>query len=120
MRSACYRELLAKEPKRVDLLLRLVDVLAAQDKRVPAAATLAQAADLRPDDGDLQLQASQAFGAADRPADALRYTDRALAIRPADEALQRRRAQLATWAGNYAEAEKSLRSLIGANRPISR
>jgi len=75
---------------------------------------------LRPDDGDLQLQASQAFGAADRPADALRYTDRALAIRPADEALQRRRAQLATWAGNYAEAEKSLRSLIGANPTISR
>ena len=110
-----YRELLAKEPKRVDLMLRLVDVLAVQDKRVEAAETLAKAADLRPDDGDLQLHASQAFGAADRPADALRYTDRVLAIRPAEEALQRRRAQLATWAGNYAEAEKSLRSLIDAN-----
>ena len=110
-----YRELLAKEPDRVDLLLRLVDVLAIQKKRVEAAETLARAADLRPGDGDLQLHASEAFGAADRPADAMRYVERALAIRPTDQALQRRRAELATWSGNYAEVEKSLRALIEAN-----
>ena len=56
-----YRELLARDPARVELLLRLVDVLAVQDKRVEAAETLARAADLRPDDGDLQLRASEAF-----------------------------------------------------------
>src|SRR6266571_2818808 len=42
-----YRDLLAKEPKRVDLLLRLVDVLAVQNKRVEAAQALAKAADLQ-------------------------------------------------------------------------
>src|SRR5206468_3439953 len=63
-----YRDLLAKEPGRVDLLLRLVDTLAAQDKRPEAAEALAKAADLRRDDAELQLRASEAFGAADRPA----------------------------------------------------
>ena len=110
-----YRDLLAKEPDRTDLLLRLVDVLAVQNKRVEAAQTMARAADLLPKDGDLQLHASQAFGAADQPADALRYNDRALAIRPTDQALQRRRAQLATWAGDNAQAVESLRILIDAN-----
>ena len=86
-----YRDLLAKAPKRVDLLLRLVDVLAVQNKRVEAAETLAQAADLKPQDADLQLHASEALGAADRPTDALRYTVHALAMRPTDQALHRRR-----------------------------
>lgn len=110
-----YRDLLAKQPNRVDLMLRLADVLAAEKKPAAAAQTLAQAADLKPDDGDLQLHASQAFAAANQPADALRYIDRALAIRPNDQALLRQQVQLATWAGNYAEAEKSLRILLDAD-----
>src|SRR5207237_6198859 len=79
-----YRELLVKEAGRVDLLLRLNDVLAVQGKRVEAAETMARAADLRPNDANLQTNTSAAFAAADRPADALRYVDRALAIRPDD------------------------------------
>jgi len=110
-----YRGVLADQPNRVDLLLRLVDVLAVQEKRAEAAQILSQVADLRPDDGDLQLHASQAFGAADRPADALRYVNRALAVRPANQALHRRRAQLATWAGDNAQASESLRILIDAD-----
>jgi predicted Zn-dependent protease len=110
-----YRELLAKDPGRVDLSLRLVDILAAEGKKLEAAQTLAQVADRRSEDADLQLRASQAFGAADRPADALRYVDRALAVRPTDQALQRQRAQVATWAGDYAQAVESLRALVAAD-----
>src|SRR5207244_4374042 len=77
-----YREALAKEPNRVDLLLHLSDVLAVQNKRVEAAQAIARAADFRPDDAELQLRTSEAFGAADRPVDAARYNDRALALRP--------------------------------------
>src|SRR5712691_11695304 len=40
-----YREAIAKEPNRVDLLLRLVDVLAVQGKKLEAAQTLGRAAD---------------------------------------------------------------------------
>ena len=43
------------------------------------------------------------------------YIDRAIALRPTDLALQQRRAQLATWAGKYPEAEKSLKMLVEAN-----
>jgi predicted Zn-dependent protease len=110
-----YREALAKEPNRADLLLRLTDVLAVQGKRLDAAQALQQAADLRPEDGDLQLRASEALAVADRPADALRYVDRALSVRPGDLGLHRRRAQLGTWAGQYPQAEESLRILMKAN-----
>ncbi len=110
-----YRELLAKEPGRIDILQRLDDVLAAQGKKLEAAQILAQVADQRADDANLQLRASQAFGAADRPADALRYVDRALALRPNDQSLHRQRAQVATWAGDYAQAVESLRILVEAN-----
>lgn len=110
-----YREALAKEPDRVDLLLRLADVLAVQGKRLDLARALGQAADLRSEDGDLQLRASEAFAVADRPADALRYVDRTLAVRPGDLDLHRRRAQLGPWAGQYPQAEESLRILLKAN-----
>src|SRR5258708_34425427 len=84
-----YRESLAKEPNRVDLLLRLADILGIQNKPVEAAQTLARAADLRSDGAALQLRASEAFGAADRPADAPRYNDVALAVRPGGQTLLR-------------------------------
>jgi predicted Zn-dependent protease len=109
-----YRELLAKEPNRTDLLQRLADVLATQNKKLEAAQTLAKIADLQPGDADVQLRASQAFGAADRRVEAMRYNERALALRPGDRALQRRRAELAIWNGKYGDAEKTLRQLIEA------
>lgn len=95
-----YRAELAKEPNRVDLLLRLVDVLAAAGKKLEAAQTLARAADLRRSDFELQLHASEGFAAVERPADALRYVDRALALRPDDLDVHRRRARLSAWAGD--------------------
>jgi predicted Zn-dependent protease len=110
-----YREALAKEPDRIDLLLHLVDVLAVQGKRLESAQTLARAADLRPDDSELQLHASEAFGAADRPADAARYNDRALALRPDEQNLLRRRVDLAIWLGDNARAAETLKRLSAAN-----
>ena len=108
------RNQLAREPGRVDLWLRLVDNLVVQNKRLEAAEAMARAADLEPQNADLQVRASQAYGAADRPPDALRYVNRALALRPNDLEYHRRRAEVATWAGENAEAEQSLRILIAA------
>src|SRR5262249_30700210 len=82
-----YREMLAKEPNRVDLIERLADVLAVQNKRLDAAQVLAKAADLSRDDADLQLRTSQSFGVAGRMIEAGRYNDRALALRPGDRQL---------------------------------
>lgn len=109
------RGLLAAAPQRVDLWIRLSQVLAAEKKTRESAAALAKAADLQPDNIDLQLQAASGFGSVDRPADALRYVDRALAARPNDLALHKRRVLTANWAGKYAEAEESQRVLIAAN-----
>ena len=109
-----YREAIAKEPTRLDLLQHLKDVLAAEGKRAEAAEALGKAADLRHDDADMQVEASAAFAFAERPVDALRYVDRALALRPGDIDLHERRARLATWAGKYDEAAESLRLLIAA------
>lgn len=110
-----YREALAKEPERIDLLLHLVDVLVVQGKRLEAAQTLAKAADLRADDAELQLRASEAFGAADRPADAARYNDRAVTLRPDEQGLLRRRADLAIWLGDNARAAEALKRLSETN-----
>jgi predicted Zn-dependent protease len=110
-----YREILSRQPDRADVLQRLVDLLATEGKRLEAAQAMATLANLKRDDGDLQLRASEAFGAAGRLADAVRYADRALALRPADPGLRRRRAALDVWAGKYAAAEKILRSLIASD-----
>ena len=110
-----YREMLALQPDRTDVLPRLADVLATEGKRLEAAETMAKAADLKPNDADLQLRASEAFGAAGRLDGATRYAERAMALRPADPGLQRRRAELYIWAGKYADAEKILRALIAAD-----
>jgi len=101
-----YRELLAKDPKRVDLMLRLVDVLSAQDKRRrqpkpwrrrPICGRTTAICSCRP-----RRRSEPPTG---RPTQC-DTPIRALAIRPADEALQRRRAQLATWAGNLCRGGK--------------
>src|SRR5260370_117066 len=110
-----YKELLAKDPGRADLWLRLSDVLAVEGRRDEAAQALARAADLRPGDADVQFRASQAFGVIDSLADATRYNDRALALRPTDQALLRQRVQLATWANDFRLAIKTLKGLIDAN-----
>lgn len=110
-----YRDILSQQPDRVDLQLRLVDVLAAAGKKQEAAQALARAADLRPDDADLQLHASEAFAAVEKPADALRYVDRALRLRPNDLDVHQRRAQLSVWAGDYTQAVESLKVLGQAN-----
>src|SRR5262249_27768669 len=110
-----YREMLAGEPNRVDLLRRLADVLAAEGKTKQAAEILARAADRESEDGELQLRASEAFATANLPAVALKYVNRALARSPGDLELHQRRAKLATWAGDYKQAEASLRVLIAAN-----
>ena len=110
-----YLDVIARQPDRFDLRLRLVDVLAAQGKRVDAAKALAHAADMRPQDADLQVRTSEAFAVANLPADALRYVDRALALRPTDLDIHRRRAELATWAGDNEQAEESLRILLAAD-----
>src|SRR4029077_875963 len=47
--------------------------------------------------------------------DALRYVNRALALHPTDQTLHRRRTQLATWAGDNAQAAESLRILLDAD-----
>ena len=110
-----YEELLAKAPDRVDLLLRLADVYAADKKPLDAAQADSRAADQRRTDVRLQIRTSEAFAAANRPNEALEYTDRALAIQPDNLGLHERRARLATWAGAYGEAEESLRILLAAH-----
>src|SRR5215471_9687413 len=65
-----YRELLAAHSDRLDLWLRLADVLAAAGQPLAAAQSLAQAADLGPTDAELQLRTSAALAVAEQPAEA--------------------------------------------------
>lgn len=105
--AAAYRTLLAEEPQRVDLWIRLSDVEAARGDRVAAAEALTRATELRPEDAALHAALSAARANANQPRAAFEAIERAIELEEDSADHWLARAQLANWLGDYDEALRS-------------
>ena len=95
-----YRDVLAKDPKRQDLWIRVSDIEARLGRKVPAAEALRAAAEAKGTDAKLWRDASAAFSEANRPRDALAAHERAAKLETGRIEDVLLRAQLATWIGD--------------------
>jgi tetratricopeptide (TPR) repeat protein len=96
-----HHEVLAGDPGRADLWVRVSDIEARLGRTDEAVAALQAAAAAEPADAALQARLSQALAAGDDAAGALRAIERAIALRPDDAAHLRAGGQLASWTGDY-------------------
>jgi len=106
-----YRNVLDREPQRVDLWLRVADIEAAQGQLSAAVAAAERAAQAQPGDAVVYRRLSQAYALSQQPDAALRAIEAALAIEPDNPDDLRARAVLATWCGDYRRAQRSYRRL---------
>ncbi|HEY7608025.1 MAG TPA: hypothetical protein VIF14_02255 [Alphaproteobacteria bacterium] len=104
---AIYRAVLAREPQRHDLWLRVSDIEAHLGRKLAAAEALRSAAEAKRIDAALWRRTANAFSAADRPRDALAALDRARSLEPGRIGDVLMRAQLATWLGDYQAAAEA-------------
>jgi tetratricopeptide (TPR) repeat protein len=107
-----YRAVLAEDPGRVDLWLRIADIEAAVGRPERAAEALEAAARGAPGDAAIHARLSQAQAALDRPGPALVAISRAVALDPGNAEYLRARALIANWTGDYGAAEDSYRRLL--------
>lgn len=114
---AVYEPLLAAEPDRGDLWIRVADIEAAAGRPADAALALGKAAELSPGDADLRFRQSQALAAADQPREALAAISQALALDPGNLDYLRSRAQLASWNGDTRLARDSYEAILAAVGP---
>ncbi|HXW08889.1 MAG TPA: tetratricopeptide repeat protein [Vicinamibacterales bacterium] len=105
-----YRAELARDPASAGLWLRVADIEARLGRPGHAIAALERAAKEAPAATTFE-RLSQAYAAAGHPLAAVRTIEAALALQPDHEPYLRSHAQLATWAGDYAAAEWSYRTL---------
>lgn len=95
-----YRDVLAKDPNRHDLWIRVSDIEARLGRKVAAAEALRAAAEAKGTDVKLWRDTSAAFSEADRPREALAAHERAAALETGRVEDVLLRAQLATWIGD--------------------
>ncbi|MGH9329353.1 MAG: tetratricopeptide repeat protein, partial [Vicinamibacterales bacterium] len=106
-----YGQLVAAEPRRADLWLRLADLHARTGDREACIAALQRAVDASPSDASVFARLSQAYAWADQPVAALSAIEGALALKPDVPEYLRAKATLATWAGRYHAAGDAYRRL---------
>jgi len=95
-----YREVLAREPRRHELWIRVSDIEARLGRKLAAAEALRAAAEAKGNDAQLWRGAAAAFSEADRPREALAAHERAVALETGRVEDVLLRAQLATWIGD--------------------
>ncbi len=108
---AVYRAVLAKEPGRTDLWLRLADIQSRLGRRREVVDSLLQAVKSSPKDPSLYFRLSQADAVNNQPEKALADINWALRLDPGNVEYLRARAKLADWAGNTQLARKSYEEL---------
>jgi tetratricopeptide (TPR) repeat protein len=108
---AVYRKILAKEPGRTDLWLRLADIQARLGRRQDVVDSLLGAVKSSPRNPELYFRLSQADAVNNQPAKALADINWALRFDPDNVKYLRARAKLADWAGNTELASKSYEEL---------
>jgi Flp pilus assembly protein TadD len=116
-----YHDLLAQQPTRADLWVRVADIEARLGNADAAIAALRSAAGADRENPELHVRLSQAYAAADSPEQALQSINQALALRPTDPEYLHAGAVLATWTGDYATARErylQLRALEPADETV--
>jgi tetratricopeptide (TPR) repeat protein len=106
-----YRQVLAAEPSRADLWVRVADIAARLERSSDVTMALSRAVEVSPDNPALFFRLSQAHAAANDPAAAEQALERAIALRPFDPEYIRAGAVLATWNGDYPAAARRYRQL---------
>jgi predicted Zn-dependent protease len=103
---AAYESVLAQQPGREDLWLRISDIRARQGQPEEAAQATEKAVALHPEDDTLWLRLSQEYAMANRPKEAQAAIEHAVALKPDNPDYLRSAAELASWNGDYASATR--------------
>ena len=106
-----YRAETARNPDAAELWLRIADIESRLGRTEAAIEALERAVSARPSDGASFFKLSRAYAAAGNAKPAVRAIEGALALDPTSEEYLRSHAMLATWASEYAAAERSYRTL---------
>ena len=112
---AGYEAVIAANPLRADLWVRIADIEAARHDMRASIAALQRATRVLPGNATIFSKLSQAHAIAGEPAEALAAIEVALTQKPDSEDYLRARATLATWAGDYSRARDSYRRIAKMN-----
>jgi len=105
-----YHTELRRNPVDADLWLRIAEIEARLGRTEQSVAALVRASEIQPAAGTFE-RLSQAYAVAGHATPATRAIEAALALQPENEQYLHAHAQLATWAGDYAAAQRSYRKL---------
>jgi tetratricopeptide (TPR) repeat protein len=106
-----YRAVLASEPGRSELWVRVADIEARRGDLDACISALEHAVAATPRDAGLYARLSQAYASAGSGAAALHAIEGALALQNGNPEYLRARATLATWVGDYRDAQAAYRQL---------
>jgi tetratricopeptide (TPR) repeat protein len=111
-----YRQALKKDPRQVELWLRIADIQASLGNSRAAAEALQQARRHAPHNADILFRSSQALATIENKEAALAAINRAVELEPNNIDYLRSRAELANWNGDFATARDSYQRIL-ALRP---
>jgi tetratricopeptide (TPR) repeat protein len=112
---ALYSLMLDRDPKRVDLWLRIADIEGARGKPEKAAEALSRATAITPDDDALYFKLSQALSVANKPEEALAAIEKAVGLKPESREYLKARAELASWSKRLDVADESWQKVLELN-----
>ena len=112
---AGYEAVIAANPLRADLWLRIADIEATRKDLPASISALQRATRVLPANAVIFSKLSQAHAMAGQPAEALAAIEVALSQTPDSEEYLRARATLATWSADYPRARDSYRRIAKIN-----
>ena len=112
---AGYEAVIAANPLRADLWLRIADIEATRKDLPASISALQRATRVLPANAMIFSKLSQAHAMAGQPAEALAAIEVALSQTPDSEEYLRARATLATWSADYPRARDSYRRIAKIN-----
>jgi tetratricopeptide (TPR) repeat protein len=107
-----YMAVVEREPKRMDVWLRIADIESSLGNQAAAADALERAVQLSPDDDRLRFRLSQTYSVSNRPKKALESLQRAVELAPANVEYLKALGQLANWNGRSDLAASAYRRLV--------
>ncbi|HEV2523953.1 MAG TPA: tetratricopeptide repeat protein, partial [Gammaproteobacteria bacterium] len=107
-----YKEVIAKDANRPDLWRKIADIENTQQHYPAAIEAIQNAIKLQPQNAELYVSLSETYAVTNQAKEALSAIDQALQIDPMNTDYLNRRAILASWAEEYAQAEDSYRRIL--------
>jgi tetratricopeptide (TPR) repeat protein len=107
-----YQKSLKKNPKQVDLWLRIADIQASLGNASAASAALLKARRYAPRNANILFRSSQALAVVEDKKAALAAINRAVKLEPKNVEYLRSRAELANWNQDYPTARDSYQRIL--------